>query len=82
MCWWVDDSLTGERRAREGQWSEAIAVGSLSFVEKVKSQLGFKATHRALILNLSADSVGIQNRKSKIDWVKLTSPFLTVKMSG
>jgi hypothetical protein len=46
---WVDDSITRERMAREGQWSEAIAVGSLSFVEKVKGQLGFKAAHRELI---------------------------------
>ena len=26
-------------------WSEAIAVGNLNFVEKVKSELGFKAAH-------------------------------------
>jgi putative transposase len=30
-------------------WSEAIAVGNLSFVEKVKSELGFKAAHREAI---------------------------------
>jgi putative transposase len=35
--------------AREGQWSEAIAVGNLNFVEKVKSELGFKAMHREVI---------------------------------
>ena len=35
--------------AREGRWSEAIAVGNLNFVEKVKSELGFKAAHRELI---------------------------------
>jgi hypothetical protein len=29
--------------AREVQWSEAVAVGNLNFVEKVKSELGFKA---------------------------------------
>jgi len=27
-------------------WSAAIVVGRLSFVEKVKSELGFKAAHR------------------------------------
>jgi hypothetical protein len=32
--------------AREGRWSEAIAVGNLNFVEKVKSELGFKAAHK------------------------------------
>ena len=45
---WVDDSITRERMAREGQWSEAIAVGDLNFVEKVKSELGSKAAHPAL----------------------------------
>jgi len=35
--------------AREGRWSEAIAVGNLNFVEKVKSELGFKAAHREVI---------------------------------
>jgi hypothetical protein len=32
---------------RDDRWSEAIAIGSLSFVENVKSDLGSKATHRA-----------------------------------
>jgi hypothetical protein len=32
--------------ARDGRWSEAIAVGSLTFVDKVKNELGFKALHR------------------------------------
>ena len=34
---------------REDRWSEAIAVGSLSFVDNVKSDLGFKAAHREVI---------------------------------
>ena len=46
---WVDDSLTRERTTREGQWSEAIAVGNLNFVENMKSELGFKAAHREAI---------------------------------
>jgi hypothetical protein len=44
---WVDDSLTRERMARDARWSEAIAVRNLSFVEKLKSELGFKAAHPA-----------------------------------
>jgi hypothetical protein len=31
---------------RDDRWSEAIAVGSLVFVESVKSELGGKAMHR------------------------------------
>jgi putative transposase len=34
---------------REGRWSEALAVGNLNFVEKVKSELGFKTAHREVI---------------------------------
>ena len=33
---------------RDARWSEAVAVGSLAFVEKVKSELGAKALHRKL----------------------------------
>jgi putative transposase len=38
--------LRPSRRARNDRWSEAIAVGSLAFVEKVKGELGVKALHR------------------------------------
>jgi putative transposase len=34
---------------RDDRWSEAIAVGSRSFVEKVKDELGFKAGHGDVI---------------------------------
>jgi hypothetical protein len=34
---------------REDNWSEAIAVGSLSFVNNVKRELGFKAGHREVM---------------------------------
>jgi len=47
--WWVDDSLKHKRMARDARWSEAVAIGSLSFLEKVKSELGFKAAHREAI---------------------------------
>ena len=33
---------------RDARWSEAVAVGSLAFVEKVKSELGIIALHRDL----------------------------------
>ena len=45
---WVEEALRRET-ARENRWSEAIAVGSLSFVEKVKNELGVKAAHREAI---------------------------------
>ncbi|OGA50437.1 MAG: hypothetical protein A3F74_11915 [Betaproteobacteria bacterium RIFCSPLOWO2_12_FULL_62_58] len=43
---WVEEALTGEMAARDDRWSEAIAVGSLAFVNKVKVELGIKAMFR------------------------------------
>jgi hypothetical protein len=43
---WVEEALKGEPAVRDERWSEAVAVGSLAFVEKVKIELGSKATHR------------------------------------
>ena len=34
---------------REYRWSEALAVGSLAFVESVKNDLGVKAAHREVL---------------------------------
>jgi len=34
------------RAQRDVRWSEAVAVGSLAFVEKVKGELGARAIHR------------------------------------
>jgi hypothetical protein len=36
------------RRCETARWSEAVAVGSLAFVEKVKTELGIKALYREL----------------------------------
>ena len=38
-------SLSREIGGRDERWSEAIAVGDFTFVQKVKSELGFKALH-------------------------------------
>lgn len=43
---WVEEALQGELAMRDARWSEAPAVGSLAFVEKVKGELGIKAVHR------------------------------------
>jgi putative transposase len=44
----VEQAFLAERAGRDDRWSEAIAVGSLAFVESVKSELGSKAAHRAV----------------------------------
>ena len=42
----VEQALENGCAPRDGRWSEAIAVGSLPFLERVKSDLGIKALHR------------------------------------
>jgi putative transposase len=46
---WIEEALESELAARDDRWSEAIAVGSLAFVETVKNDLGVKATHREVL---------------------------------
>ena len=41
---WIEQAPT-RNLERENRWSEAIAVGSLAFVENVQSELGSKAVH-------------------------------------
>jgi REP-associated tyrosine transposase len=44
---WVEQTVENGRAVRDDHWSQAIAVGSLGFVEKVKGQLGVRGLHRA-----------------------------------
>jgi putative transposase len=44
---WGEQALSGHN-VRDDRWSEAIAVGSLRFVEGVKSQLRSRAIHRSV----------------------------------
>src|SRR5207302_9245708 len=46
---WIEEALEGAPAVRDDRWSEAIAVGSLAFVETVKNDLGVKARHRDVI---------------------------------
>jgi REP-associated tyrosine transposase len=46
---WVEQGLENGLAVRDEHWSEALAVGSLAFVESVKNQLGGKAAHRDVI---------------------------------
>jgi hypothetical protein len=43
---WIEAALHGDLAVLDARWSEAVAVGSVAFVEKVKSELGAKALHR------------------------------------
>ena len=43
---WVKNALDARDTARDDHWSEAIAVGNLTFVESVKSELRNRAIYR------------------------------------
>ena len=46
---WVEQALENGCAPRDDRWSEALAVGSLAFVERVKNDLGIKAMHREAV---------------------------------
>ncbi len=48
---WVEASLTVGKSERESEWTESIAVGGRSFVEKVKENLDFRAKGRTITGN-------------------------------
>ncbi len=45
---WINSKLRAGCLDREPQWSEALAVGRRSFVEKVKEELGLRARYRKI----------------------------------
>jgi REP element-mobilizing transposase RayT len=46
---WVKRGLENGLAVRDDRWSEALAIGSLEFVESVKNALGVKALHREVV---------------------------------
>lgn len=46
---WVDDCINSGRLHRDSAWTEPLAVGSESFVEAVRQELGARAQHRSII---------------------------------
>jgi hypothetical protein len=46
---WVEEYLGDGQKGRKEEWTDSVAVGSRSFVEKVKELLGFRAKGRNLI---------------------------------
>ncbi len=44
---WIEESLQGDRQ-RQPWWSEALAVGSREFVDRMHDELGVRARHRII----------------------------------
>ncbi|MDT8398341.1 MAG: transposase [Pseudomonadales bacterium] len=46
---WVQDALKRKQSKRDRRWTDSIAVGSASYIEKVKTSLGIAASHKPTI---------------------------------
>ena len=46
---WVDSAMQTDSSGKENKWTQSIAVGSKTFIEKVKEALGFRAKGRKII---------------------------------
>jgi putative transposase len=45
----VDSAIQTDNSDKEKKWTQSIAVGSKTFIEKMKDALGFRATGRKII---------------------------------
>ncbi len=46
---WVDREMQTDNSGKENKWTQSIAVGSKTFIEKMKEALGFRAKGRKII---------------------------------
>lgn len=46
---WVEKAIKTKEKSREKRWSESVAVGSLSFIQEVKAELGARGFGRDII---------------------------------
>jgi putative transposase len=46
---WVDSTKQNDSRGKENKWTQSIAVGSKTFIEKMKEALGFRAKGRKAV---------------------------------
>ena len=46
---WVDSAMQTDSRGIENRWTQSIAVGSKTFIEKMKEAFGFRAKGRKII---------------------------------
>ncbi len=46
---WVDSEMQTDNSDKENKWTQSIAVGSKTFIEKMKEALGFRAKGRKIV---------------------------------
>ena len=84
---WVESAIQTDIRDKESKWTQSIAVGSKTFIEKMKGALGYRARGRKIIcaddtFELrevitpfgNADNLGSENTylwNQPIDWLRI-----------
>ncbi len=48
-CKWVESAIQTDNCDKENKWTQSIAVGSKTFIEKMKGTLGYRARGREII---------------------------------
>ena len=80
---WMEIALRDELAVRDARWSEAVAVGSLAFVEKIKSELGIKDGRMrcANLVKLAGDKIDSKNEaltpENTLLWGRITEVSTT-----
>jgi hypothetical protein len=46
---WVDSEMQNDSRNKENKWTQSVAVGSKTFIEKIKGTLGYRVKGRKII---------------------------------
>ena len=46
---WVDSAIQTDNSGKETKWTQSIAVGSKTYIEKMKEALGYRAAGRKII---------------------------------
>jgi putative transposase len=46
---WVDSEIQTDNRDKENKWTQSLAVGSKTFIEKMKKAFGYRAAGRKII---------------------------------
>ena len=67
---WLEEYLGDGSKTRQDEWTDSIAVGSRTFIEKVKALLGFKAMGR----DVKEGGGGYQLREEAISYNALFGP--------
>ena len=67
---WIEEYLGDGSKIRQDEWTDSIAVGSKTFVEKVKALMGFRAMGR----DVKESGGGYQLREDAVSYKALLGP--------